>query len=208
MKMAAADRAALLSILDRFSDQRVVLVGDLVADEFVYGEIARVSREAPVLILKQREKQIVPGGGANAANNLAELGRPSHARGDCRRRRGGRSTAAIFPRERCPDAPHPSLARPHYPHEIAHPGRTRRTGSASKSSVWIESPFNPRAAPSPATEPESVRPCCLGVRLLVSDYGYGSTDAHEVEFLRRRVGRRTLPITVDSRYRPVELFPR
>src|SRR5260370_9625043 len=60
--------------MDRFSDQKIIVWGDLVADEFIYGDIARVSREAPVLILKQREKQIVPGGGANAANNLADLG--------------------------------------------------------------------------------------------------------------------------------------
>src|ERR1700740_4185 len=74
MKLTFADRNALLSIIERFPQQRIVLLGDLVADEFVYGEIARVSREAPVLILKERERQVVPGGGANAANNLASLG--------------------------------------------------------------------------------------------------------------------------------------
>jgi len=45
-----------------------------VADAFQFGDITRVSREAPVLILKHRETQIVPGGGANAANNFAALG--------------------------------------------------------------------------------------------------------------------------------------
>ena len=74
MKITAQDRATLLSILERFPRQRVLLLGDLVADEYIYGEIARVSREAPVLILKQREKQVAPGGGANAAHNLADLG--------------------------------------------------------------------------------------------------------------------------------------
>src|SRR5574337_1487934 len=74
MKITARDRAAPLSVLERFPRQRIVLLGDLVADEYVYGEIARVSREAPVLILKQRAKQVVPGGGANAANNLVDLG--------------------------------------------------------------------------------------------------------------------------------------
>src|SRR5574337_568528 len=74
MKITARDRAAPLSVLERFPRQRIILLGDLVADEFVYGEIARVSREAPVLILKQREKNIVPGGGANSVNNLADLG--------------------------------------------------------------------------------------------------------------------------------------
>ena len=50
------------------------MLGDLVADEFVFGEIARVSREAPVLILKHRERTVVPGGGGNAIMNLAALG--------------------------------------------------------------------------------------------------------------------------------------
>ncbi len=62
------------SIIDRFGGRRVVVFGDLVADVFVYGEISRISREAPVLILSQRETQMVPGGAANAVHNLWALG--------------------------------------------------------------------------------------------------------------------------------------
>src|SRR5580765_3514867 len=65
---------ALRNIVDRFKGKRVVVFGDLVADVFVYGEISRVSREAPVLILNHRETQLVPGGGANAIHNLRTLG--------------------------------------------------------------------------------------------------------------------------------------
>src|SRR5687768_16802463 len=54
--------------------KRVVVFGDLIADEFVYGRIARVSREAPVLILEYDATEIVPGGAGNAANNVATLG--------------------------------------------------------------------------------------------------------------------------------------
>src|SRR6202167_3089274 len=64
----------LKKIVDSFPKITVTVVGDLVADEFVFGEISRVSREAPVLILKHRERTVVPGGGANAINNLADLG--------------------------------------------------------------------------------------------------------------------------------------
>src|ERR1700675_3449651 len=64
----------LRKILDAFPKVTVTVVGDLVADEFVFGEISRVSREAPVLILKHRERSVVPGGGANAICNLAALG--------------------------------------------------------------------------------------------------------------------------------------
>lgn len=64
----------LQKIVEAFPKVTVTVLGDLVADEFVFGEISRVSREAPVLILKHRERTIAPGGGANAANNLADLG--------------------------------------------------------------------------------------------------------------------------------------
>src|SRR5262245_32414208 len=64
----------LEAVLERFRGKRVVVFGDLVSDVFVYGEISRISREAPVLILKHKETLIVPGGGANAINNLASLG--------------------------------------------------------------------------------------------------------------------------------------
>jgi hypothetical protein len=47
---------------------------DLVIDEFLSGRVERISREAPVLILKHRERSVVPGGGANAVCNLADLG--------------------------------------------------------------------------------------------------------------------------------------
>src|SRR5437879_7827710 len=64
----------LRRIVESFSKVTVTLVGDLIADEFIFGEISRVSREAPVLILRHRERTVVPGGGANAVNNLADLG--------------------------------------------------------------------------------------------------------------------------------------
>src|ERR1700747_2648817 len=67
-----ADR--LRKIVEAFPGTTVTVLADLVADEFVYGEISRVSREAPVLILKHRERTVLPGGGANAVNNLADLG--------------------------------------------------------------------------------------------------------------------------------------
>ena len=64
----------LKKLIDDFSGRRVVVLADLVADIFVYGEISRVSREAPVLILSHRETRLVPGGGANAVHNLWTLG--------------------------------------------------------------------------------------------------------------------------------------
>src|SRR5215469_9891684 len=64
----------LRKIVEAFPKVTITVLGDLVADEFVFGEISRVSREAPVLILKHRDRKVVPGGGANAIYNLADLG--------------------------------------------------------------------------------------------------------------------------------------
>ncbi len=62
------------SITAQFSDKRVVIVGDLVADQFVSGAISRVSREAPVFIIRHEETETRAGGAANAAVNVASLG--------------------------------------------------------------------------------------------------------------------------------------
>src|SRR6195256_2358968 len=70
----AERKARFLSLIDGFGGRRVLVVGDLIADEFIYGEIARVSREAPVLILKYDTTEVVAGGAGNAANNVAGLG--------------------------------------------------------------------------------------------------------------------------------------
>jgi len=66
--------ARLLHLIDRFADRRVLVMGDVIADEFIYGRVARISREAPVLILEYDAAEIVPGGAGNAANNVAALG--------------------------------------------------------------------------------------------------------------------------------------
>lgn len=64
----------LIEIVRAFGDRRVVVVGDAIADQFIYGNISRVSREAPVFILRHEQTETVPGGAANCATNLAALG--------------------------------------------------------------------------------------------------------------------------------------
>jgi len=60
--------------INKFPNTRVAIVGDLVADQFLNGKISRVSREAPVFILRHDETETRPGGAANAAANVAALG--------------------------------------------------------------------------------------------------------------------------------------
>ena len=73
--------ARLLTLIDRFRGRRIAVVGDLIADEFIYGRVARVSREAPVLILTYDTTEVLPGGAGNAARNVAALGGEARAVG-------------------------------------------------------------------------------------------------------------------------------
>lgn len=68
------DRERLLELVDGLAGQSVLLLVDLVADRFVHGVPKRISREAPVLILRWAGESVAPGGGANAAANVAALG--------------------------------------------------------------------------------------------------------------------------------------
>ncbi|WRH67294.1 MAG: PfkB family carbohydrate kinase [Planktothrix sp. GU0601_MAG3] len=65
---------SLLKRMNLFSQARVLVVGDLTLDEFLTGQVERLSREAPVLILRHEHTHQIPGGGANAVYNLAKLG--------------------------------------------------------------------------------------------------------------------------------------
>jgi rfaE bifunctional protein kinase chain/domain len=68
------DAARLLELIDAFAEQPILVLGDLVADRFIRGTPKRISREAPVLILRHDGEELVPGGGGNAVANLHALG--------------------------------------------------------------------------------------------------------------------------------------
>jgi rfaE bifunctional protein kinase chain/domain len=74
MPTAAPTPERLLALVDALAGQPVLMLVDLVADRFVTGTPKRISREAPVLILRHEEDELLPGGGANAAANVAALG--------------------------------------------------------------------------------------------------------------------------------------
>jgi D-glycero-beta-D-manno-heptose-7-phosphate kinase len=66
--------AKTVLVLGRFKSIKVLVVGDLVADHYVYGQTERVSREAPVLVVRHEREEVQPGGAANVACNVASLG--------------------------------------------------------------------------------------------------------------------------------------
>jgi rfaE bifunctional protein kinase chain/domain len=195
------DSAQLLALIDALEGRRVAVVGDVVADEFVYGRVARVSREAPVLILEYDSTQIVPGGAGNAANNVAALG-------------GRAALIAVVGRDepagRLLGALHRRVDRGHLVQvkDRQTPVKTRILAggihSAKQQVVRIDravnQPYDARAAA--AFERAAVAATRNADAVLVSDYGSGLVTPALVTRLKtalRRAGH-PIPILVDSRY--------
>ena len=68
------EQERLLALVNQFAGKRVLVLGDMVADEYIYGAPLRISREAPVLVLRWRDSSIAPGGALNPAVNARTLG--------------------------------------------------------------------------------------------------------------------------------------
>lgn len=198
------DTLRLRKLVEAFSDTTITVLGDLVADEFVFGEISRVSREAPVLILKHRDREIIPGGGANAINNLAELGvnvLPVGVVGDDE---AGRVLLKIFRKKRIP------LSGVLKEKAYATTTKTRILAGMSHTARQqvVRVDREPESEPSAHLRRELVLAAREYVRasdaLLVSDYGYGAATPAMLDALRETRNRRRVPVILDSRHRILE----
>lgn len=68
------DRDQLKNIIQSFGRARVLVIGDLMLDEYVWGKVSRISPEAPVPVVWVDKESFMPGGASNVANNIAALG--------------------------------------------------------------------------------------------------------------------------------------
>jgi rfaE bifunctional protein kinase chain/domain len=200
----AERKERLLALIDGFSNRRVLVIGDIIADEFIYGEVARVSREAPVLILKYDATEMVAGGAGNAANNVAALGGRARLAGVIGADPEGRRLLASF--HRGVDRSHIARAR-----EYRTPVKTRILAggihSAKQQIVRIdrESSLPPAGAGGRAYT-RQIKAALDGCdAVLLSDYGSGFVTPELAELVRsavnHRARRRPVPVLVDSRYR-------
>jgi len=89
------DLTALQSLLARAAEVRVACIGDLMLDRYVYGEVARVSPEAPIAVLRQRSRKTMLGAAGNVARNVAALGARAMLTGLVGDDEGGREIAEI-----------------------------------------------------------------------------------------------------------------
>ena len=196
----SVDLLALAECVEQFSSKTVVLLGDFVADEFRFGEISRVSREAPVLILKHRETQLVPGGGANAANNLASLGArvlPVTAVGDDS---AGDALITHFRRKRVNVS---GIVRVK---SWTTPIKSRFLAGWAHTTAQqvLRVDYEPQSPLPDAIRKKLFQNLSSKLRkahaLAVSDYGFGVATPELVQQAARK-RKNDLPITLDARYR-------
>jgi rfaE bifunctional protein kinase chain/domain len=194
----SADR--LLGLIDSFRGRRVLVVADFVADEFLYGRVQRVSREAPVLILEYDGTDVRLGGGANAVHNIRTLGGTPLPVAVLGKDDHGRRLRAILR-----DAAIPAsriFADPTY----LTPVKTRilAGGAHTTKQQMVRIDNTPRLAPDSPTRGQVLR-ALRGFKgrvdaVLVSDYGFGLVTPELVEAACAFARKRRVPVTVDSRY--------
>lgn len=193
----------LLGLADDFRGRRVVVVGDLIADEFIFGRLSRVSREAPVLILDYDRTTILPGGAGNAAANVAAMGGMSRVVGVLGHEDVDRRLLRAFPKgvERAGIVRLKGYRTPVKTRILAgglHSARQQIVRIDREASALDDA--GTRAAVVRAAK-EALAGCDA---VLVSDYGSGLVTPSFVAALKRSVAksgrRRRVPILVDSRY--------
>jgi D-glycero-beta-D-manno-heptose-7-phosphate kinase len=198
MSKAPRETERLIKIVQGFPRVTVTVLGDMVADEFVFGEISRVSREAPVLILRHRERTVVPGGGANAVNNLADLGVNVLPVGIVGNDDPGRLLLRSFRHKRIPVT---GILR-----DKNYPTVTKTRILAGMPHTWRQQVVRLDREPDAELGPHFRRELALAAKqylrasdaLLVSDYGYGAASPEILSAVSDKV---TLPIVLDSRHR-------
>jgi len=196
------DPADVLALIDALPGRRVAVVGDAIADEFVYGRVARVSREAPVLILEYDSTEVVPGGAGNAANNVAAMGGSALLAAVIGRDEAGRRLLKalhkrVNPRTVIRSARRGTTIKTRILAGGIHSAKQQvvridRLGSGSVDKTSRDAFF--RGAVSAALRSDAV---------LVSDYGGGLVSPAVVSRIRAELKRaeHPIPILVDSRYR-------
>lgn len=202
MSLPPPDATELLRHVAAFRGRRVVVLGDLVVDEFIHGDIARVSREAPVLILEHRQTRVAPGGGANSATNLRALGAAPLPVGVVGRDDAGRALLSELRKRSVPTSGIlvvPGYATPCKSRILAGGVHTRR-----QQIVRVDRGA-PRGRLTAAVRRQlrgRLRKALKGTEgLLVADYDYGAADPEDLNPLIARLTRGGTPVMVDSRSR-------
>lgn len=197
-------RSRLLQLTESMKGKMIVVYGDVVADRFIYGTPKRISREAPVLILRQYRDDVLPGGAGNAINNIATLGGlpiPVAVLGDDA---NGNALLDGMTGQGIDCSTVLRVSRYKTPTKVRILGGMQHAARQQIVRYDIEDEFK-------VTEEEAVQfstvlreQISYADAALISDYGYGVVTPHLASTLTRYAHGK--PVTLDSRYNLLD-FP-
>lgn len=190
----------LISIVKRFPQRRIVVVGDSVADQFVYGAISRVSREAPVFILRHEHTETVPGGAANCAANLSALGANVSLISVAGRDEAGRALveSLIAAGVDCRSVITADNLRTTTKVRIL-AGQLHSTRQQVIRIDYEGGPLNDHGLREQLRQ-RVLAEVSTGHAVILSDYNYGVADAEMAAFASQAAKGRKIPVLADSRF--------
>ena len=190
---------AVVNALKAMSGVPVLIIGDMVADVYLDGTIARISREAPVLVLEQREERVVAGGAANVASNAATLGGASYAVGVCGTERSGDALLAVLRANGVRTAfvradAHPTITKT----RIIAGGRATVSQQIVRVDREWHTPLDAETEEALLARIRELLPQVRGV--VLSDYGSGTVTERVRRLVITEARKQGIPSMVDSRY--------
>jgi rfaE bifunctional protein kinase chain/domain len=199
-KIQGVDAARLLELLQGFRGKKVLLFGDLIADVFIYGEISRISREAPILILDHKQTRVVPGGCANSVNNLSALGGAALPVGVLGADEHGRSLIDIFDEKGVPTDGILSVEGHDTTSKTRVSAGSRHVKQQQVVRVDREEPFSYDEIQRARVR--EILDSRVGQvdAVMISDYGQGAVDRELAAHLIKTARAAGLPVTLDSRW--------
>jgi rfaE bifunctional protein kinase chain/domain len=194
------EASRLLELLQGFTGRKVLLFGDLIADVFTYGEISRISREAPILILDHHTTRIVPGGCANSVNNLQAMGGAALPVGILGDDEHGRALVEILDGKGVATDGILTVAGHHTTSKTRISGGSRHVKRQQVVRIDREETFHYDDARRQQVRTAFDRRLAEADAVLISDYGQGTVDRELAEYLIRASREAGLPVTLDSRW--------
>jgi D-glycero-beta-D-manno-heptose-7-phosphate kinase len=191
----------LLNIIRRFPEKKLLIVGDSIADKFLTGSIARVSREAPVFILRHESTDTAPGGAANCALNLAALGAKVSLISIA-----GNDDAGNALREKL-SAAGVNVDGLVLSEKVQTTTKVRILAGHAHAAKQQVIRVDYEDAPLKDSEARAAINTALRTALadadavIISDYNYGLVDQQAIELVREAQRAKDIPVLVDSRFR-------
>jgi len=186
------------SIIKAMAGKRVVVLGDLIVDEYVFGETTRISREAPVMILKWRGRRVGFGGASNAVANIAAMGGIPVPVGCVGDDENGCALKRLFHDK---DISNEFIITDKSTSTICKT-RIMAGGMHTVRQQIVRIDREPASPPDGSLIVEKTRAALADGAdgMLVSDYGYGALSSQVIRFVNSAARAGSAPIAIDSRY--------